>query len=133
MKLLLDTHVWIWAFEGSRALGSKCRRILVSADNERWVSPISTLEIARLVDRGIIELVCPMSEWLVRSIKALKLRTLEIDHATAIEAYTLPGEFHADPADRLLVAAARVHGLKLVTADRKILSYGGVDSMSAKQ
>jgi len=62
---------------------------------------------------------------------ALKLRTIELDHASAIEAYALPEPFHQDPAGRLLVAAARVHGLSIATADRRILQYGSVASLLA--
>jgi PIN domain nuclease of toxin-antitoxin system len=133
MRLLLDTHVWIWAFEGSRSLGAKCRKALGAVAAERFVSPVSTMEIARLVARGEIELLCPLAEWVARSMAALQLRTLELDHATSMESYALPGEFHPDPADRLLVAAARVHGLRLVTADQRILDYGGVESLAARR
>ena len=91
------------------------------------------MEIARLVSRGEIELACPLQEWVARSMASLKLRTIELDHATAIEAYALPESFHPDPADRLLVAAARVHELRIVTADSRILEYGGVISLSARK
>ncbi len=122
MRYLLDTHVWIWAFEGSNRLGMKCRKALAVPSAERLVSPVSTMEIARLVARGEMELACP-----------LKLRTIELDHASAIEAYTLPEPFHQDPADRLLVAAARVHDLRIATADSRILQYGSVASLPAQK
>ena len=64
---------------------------------------------------------------------ALKLRTIELDHASAIEAYALPEPFHQDPADRLLVAAARVHDLHIATADIRILQYGSVTSLPAQK
>lgn len=131
MKLLLDTHVWVWAFEGSDALGAKCRRALREKGNERFVSPVSTLKIARLVASGHIELACPLREWVARSMKALQLLTMPLDHAVAMEAYALPGEFHPDPADRILVATARVHACRLVTADRRILSCADVETLAA--
>ena len=56
-----------------------------------------------------------------------------MDDAVAIEAYALPGRFHADPADRLLVATARVHGLTLVTADKRILKYPEVRVIDARK
>jgi len=89
------------------------------------------MEIARLVARGEIELACPLQEWVARSMTALKLRTIELDHASAIEAYALPEPFHPDPADRLLVAVARVHDLSIATADSRILQYGSVASLPA--
>ena len=109
----------------------KCRKALAAASAERFVSPVSTMEIARLVARGDMELACPLPEWVARSMTALKLRTIELDHASAIEAYSLPEPFHPDPADRLLVAAARVHGLRIATADSRILQYGSVTSLPA--
>ena len=133
MRYLLDTHVWIWAFEGSERLGAKSRKALGSESAERFVSPVSTMEIARLVARGEIELACPLHEWVARSMKALQLRTIELDHASAIEAYSLPEPFHPDPADRLLVAAARMHDLRIVTADSRILQYGSVASLPAQK
>ena len=132
MKLLLDTHVWIWAFEDSEDLGAECRRLLADESNERLISPVSALELARLVDRRHIELACPLSEWIRRSMAALRLRTCDFDFAVAMEAYALPGEFHPDPADRILVASARISGVKLVTADRRILAYNAVEAVSAR-
>lgn len=133
MRLLLDTHVWIWAFEGSAALGPQCRKALRSPSAERLVSPVSTLEIARLAARGEIVLTCSLAEWVSRSLADLKLATLELDHATAIEAYALPEPFHLDPADRQLVAAARVHDCRLVTADARILDYRHVAALAARR
>lgn len=131
MKLLLDTHVWIWAFESPERLGTACRRLLAEESSERLVSPVSTLELAWLVERDHIELVCPLAEWMRRSMTALRLRTCEFDHAVAMEAYALPGGFHPDPADRILVASARLAGAKLVTADRRILACGAVETVPA--
>lgn len=133
MKLLLDTHVWIWAFEGAGPLGAKCRQALRAPSNERWVSPVSTLELARLAEAGRIELACPLSEWVARSMAALQLRTIPVDHAISVEAYALPGDFHPDPADRILVATARLQDCHLVTADRRILSYAMVRTLAAEK
>lgn len=98
MKLLLDTHVWIWAAEGARALGRKCRKLLVDPDTQRWISPLSTLEIARLVARKESILACPLSEWIARSMTSLKLQTAGVEHPTAMEACALPSYFHSDSA-----------------------------------
>jgi len=133
LKLLLDTHVWIWAFEGNDSLGVRCGRFLRDKSSERWVSPVSTLEIARLVERGHLELACPISEWVARSMVALQMRTIFIDHAIAMEAYGLSRGFHGDPADRMLVATARLHDCHLVTADRRILACQEVRSLSAEK
>ena len=133
MKYLLDTHVWIWAFEGSPTPGAQCRKALCDESSERFVSPVSTMEIARLLAYDEIELACPLQEWMARSMSALQLRTIELNHAASMDAYALPGAFHPDPADRLLVATARMHDLCLITADRRILAYSGVKSLPARK
>lgn len=130
-KLLLDTQVWIWAYEGDRALGRKSRRLLQKLETKRYVAPISTLEIARLVLRGQIVLSCPLLEWVERSSRDLCLETLSFEHETAMESYQLPGSFHPDPADRQLVTTARIMGCALMTADERILSCPQVTSMDA--
>ena len=66
-------------------------------------------------------------------MSALRLQTMELDHATAMEASALPGDFHPDPAGRQLVAAARIHGMRLLTADTRILAHHEVQSLFALQ
>ena len=132
MKLLLDTHVWIWAFEGAEALGPKAALRITTAGAERFVSPISTLEIARLVWGQDMRLTCPTRDWIAQSTTDLRLDTLPVTHAVSLEAYQLPGEFHRDPADRILVATARVHGCHLLTADERILAYPHVETINAR-
>jgi len=104
----------------------------VSGDHTNTVCAISTLEIARLVAAGDIELSMPLRDWVSRSLAALEAETLPITHDVALEAYALPGRFHRDPADRLLVAAARCYDLTVVTADSRILRYPEVCSSDAR-
>lgn len=131
MTFLLDTHVWIWAFSESHRLGPLTKKLLSDPASDRWVSSVSTMEIARLVAHNKLILRSNLRKWVEQSSKDLLLKNLELDHATALEAYQLPGTFHTDPADRLLVATARVHGWTLLTADRKILSYEHVNLIDA--
>jgi PIN domain nuclease of toxin-antitoxin system len=67
------------------------------------------------------------------NLSAPKRLALQSTQATDMEAYALPGEFHPDPTDRQLVAAARIHGLRLLTADARMLAYREVQSLSALQ
>ncbi len=97
------------------------------------VCPISTLEIARLLAVGDIRLSMPLGEWLAQSMAGLSAQTVPLSHEVAMEAYALPGTFHRDPADRLLVAAARQNGLTLVTADDRILAYPHVRTQDARR
>ena len=133
MKLLLDTHVWIWSQEDPDRLGSHTKRLLVDAEHENHVCTVSTLELARLVVVGAIAPSMALREWVERGLRALAARTVQISHEIALEAYALPEPFHKDPADRLLVAASRCHDLIMLTADERILAYRGVRSRDARR
>jgi PIN domain nuclease of toxin-antitoxin system len=133
VKLLLDTHVWIWSQNDPARLGPQTRRLLVAQQNENYVCAISTLELARLSAIGTISVSLPLRDWVERALDAIDARTVEISHAIALEAYAMPGSFHKDPADRLLVGAARCHSLTLLTADERILKYSKVRSRDARK
>ena len=133
MKLLLDTHVWIWSQEDVGRLGPQTKRLLTGAEHENHVCTISTLELARLVSLGAIEVSMALHEWVERALRAIQARTVQVSHEIAMDAYALPGRFHKDPADRILVAAARHHELTVLTADQRILAYRGVHSRDAQK
>mgnify|MGYP006282313311 CR=1 FL=1 len=133
LKLLLDTHAWIWAFEGSSSLGAETARLLVDPRHERFVSTVSTLEIARLVARERLTLGVPLETWLHTSLRDLHLQTLPVDHAIARHAYALPEPFHPDPADRQLAATARLHACTLLTADTRLLAYPHLPTLDARK
>ena len=133
MRALLDTHVWVWTQEHPERLGPRTKRLLVGGEHENWVCTISTLEISRLVAVGDIRLSIPLAEWIVQSMAELAAQTVSVSHEVALEAYALPGTFHRDPADRLLVAATRRNGLTLVTADERILAYPHVRTQDARR
>jgi len=97
------------------------------------VSTISTLEVARLLAAGHIRLSMPLRDWVAQSLAALAAETVPVTHEMAVEAYALPDAFHRDPADRLLVAAARLEGWTLLTADDRILKYREVRSLDARR
>ena len=133
MKLLLDTHVWIWSQEDADRIGPQTKRLLLGTEHENHVCAISTLELARLVAAGTISVSIALREWVERAIRAIQARTVEVSHEISIEAYALPGPFHKDPADRLLVATARCNDLTMLTADERILTYRGVRSRDARK
>jgi PIN domain nuclease of toxin-antitoxin system len=133
VRVLLDTHVWIWTQEQPERLGPRTNRLLVGKEHENWVCPISTLEIARLAAVGDIRLSMPLSQWIAQSMTELSAQTASLSHEVAMEAYALPSPFHRDPADRLLVAAARQNGLTVVTADARILAYPHVRTQDARR
>jgi PIN domain nuclease of toxin-antitoxin system len=129
--VLLDTHVWIWAFEGSERLGASAREVLQDQGSERWVSPVSTLEIARLIEGGGLVINCTLAEWVEKSLGDLRVKSQEVSHEIAMKAYQLPGSFHRDPADRQIVSTAICHDMILMTADERILQYASVKTIDA--
>ena len=123
MTLLLDTHVWLWAVEAPDKLGRRTKALLQKSGNDRLVSAISALEIARLcLDERMIFSVNAKT-WIADSARDLRLQHVDVGYAIAVEAYSLPGPFHRDPVDRVLVATARAHQATLLTADERILRY----------
>ena len=86
MKYLLDTHVWIWSEESPERLGRHARHELTDVEQYRFVSAISTLEIARLIDLGLVRLKHPLADWRNRSMENLDALTMGLTHEIAIEA-----------------------------------------------
>jgi PIN domain nuclease of toxin-antitoxin system len=133
VSYLLDTHVWIWTQEQPETIGAKTRALLETTSDDLCVSAVSSLEIARLISGRLLELQGNLDRWVRTAIDSIEARSLDVDHRVAIEAYKLPGRFHKDPADRMLVATARIHGLTLVTADERILSSRAVRTLDARK
>jgi PIN domain nuclease of toxin-antitoxin system len=121
---LLDTHVFVWLMLGEKALKQKDRLETAALTGGLLVSPISCWEIGMLSARGRLKLGVPCIDWIEQALKAPGLSLLDLTPQMAVEASYLPGEFHGDPADRILVACARVRNLTLATRDDKILEYG---------
>src|SRR6266581_4285232 len=133
VKLLLDTHVWIWASEEPRRLGPKTRKLLEDVSCARMICAVSTLELARLVWSSDVILQIPLDEWVQKSLADLRADSLPVTNQIAIEAYRLPEPFHRDPADRQLVACARLHDLTVVTADERIFNWKHVATIDARK
>ena len=137
--ILLDTHALIWWADGDRLRLSE--RALAAIDQEienavrpdgspgLLVSAISCWEVAMLVNRGRLALSLDVERWLALLASHPAVRFLALDPAVAVAATHLPQPFHADPADRFLVAQARALGIPLLSADSKIRSYDHVNSL----
>lgn len=125
--IVLDTHALVWWVNGDDRLSAPARALIeqsVASTNGRvLVSVISAWEIAMLVERGRVALAMDLDEWLlaVESLEGVTLVPLSAQ--VAVQSATLPGEFHKDPADRIIVALAREQNAVLVTADEKIQRY----------
>ena len=116
MKLLLDTHVWLWSILESSRLSARAREALASQENELWLSPISLWETLLLAERGRIVLEGDSFSWMrdARSTTPVVEAPLTFEVAVASRTISLP---HEDPADRFIAASAKVYQLRLVTAD----------------
>ncbi|MFN2421701.1 MAG: type II toxin-antitoxin system VapC family toxin [Gemmatimonadota bacterium] len=126
MRFLLDTHVLVEWFEESSRLGPRHAALLQSADvgHPLWVSDISLWEVANLVGLGRIEIGIPLRDWLERSTAPPLVRRIGISPVVAAEVAALPDTLHRDPADRIIIACARVLGATVLTRDRRIIESG---------
>lgn len=121
---LLDTHAWFWLVTGDEQLNARAQRVIEEADQTRslYLSPISLWEIALKHSRGKLETDRPIRPWLHNALSATGVTLLSIDVEITAACAELPASFHGDPADRIIAATARHHGMQLVTHDKKLLS-----------
>jgi PIN domain nuclease of toxin-antitoxin system len=119
---LLDTHAWLWWLLGDPRLpAAEARALNALPPGQRpWLSDISLWETALLVERKRVALSMPLREWLEIAAGPASVRVLPITPAVAAEVAHLPDSFHRDPADRVIVATARVLDLPLASHDRLI-------------
>lgn len=125
--VLLDTHALLWYAEGGGKPFSPTTLETVEkkrAAHALFISSISIWEIGMLTAKGRLTLSQPVEEWFRRVMSITGLRERPIDMATALESTRLPEGCHGDPADRFLIATARIHDMQLATADSKIIAYG---------
>ena len=125
MKLLLDTHIWLWSVLDPSRLSRRAASALEAASNEKWLSPISVWETLVLADRGRVILEPDPVTWIRHELERLPFHPAPLTHEIAIESrrIELP---HDDPADRFLAATALVHDLTFVTADARLLRCRGL-------
>ena len=126
MRLLLDTHIWLWSLSEPRRIGRRVLVQLKDQDNELWLSPMSTYEALTLFYKGRFEIEEDLSEWLARA--SAGTREAPLTHEIALVARQL--QMHQDPADRILAATAEVLDLTLVTADQRLLGLGTIRTMA---
>jgi len=133
---LLDTHAWVWAQTGETARFKRDVRKELErsqANRQVYVSAISVLELARLVSMGHLTLPCSIDDFVAQAFGEGMLLLLDVTPRILIDSTRLPGDIHRDPADRLLVATARAHGLALVTRDKQLLTYAKQGFMNARK
>jgi PIN domain nuclease of toxin-antitoxin system len=129
--IALDTHVWLWWLHDPRQLSiAAVRAIEAEAENGTMlVSAISVWEVATKVGLGKLALPLELDAWFEKARVYPGIRIDPVSAEVAIDSTRLPEPFHRDPADRIIVATARRHGIPLVTCDSKILDYPHVQTV----
>ena len=124
MRLLLDTHIWLWSLLEPERLARRVATQLTAPANELWLSPISTWEAMLLVRAGRVDSPDDPRRTVERLLAAVPAREAPLTHEVVVESVfiELP---HRDPADRFLAATAKVFDLTLVTADDRLLGSKG--------
>lgn len=129
--IVMDTHALIWWVTGNKKLSTQANKAIKAAlaGGNIYVSAISAWEIAMLVEKGRLSLTMDIDAWLATVAAIEGVSFVPISTSVAVQSVHLPGTFHADPADRLIVALARHYAVPLVTADAKIRDYPHVQTI----
>lgn len=129
MKLLLDTHIWLWYLLGDKRLSLQLQSAIVDFNTELWLSPISIWETLILAEKGRISLQPDPVTWVNLALKTLETREAQMNYAIAILSrhIVLP---HQDPADRFIVATAIYYGLQLATVDANLTGNSALQTLS---
>jgi PIN domain nuclease of toxin-antitoxin system len=127
VKLLLDTHIWLWSLGEPKRLSGRVQGELKDPNNELWLSPVSIWEALLLQARGRIHLHGSVREWAAKATS--HFREAPLTHEIVVAAHELPFQ-HSDPADRFLAATAEILNLTLVTADHRLLGLGKISTLA---
>ena len=130
--LVVDTHVLVWWVSGSDLLSTNADKVIngtLANGGEIIISSISAWEIAMLISTGRLILSMDIESWLDEIAQIDGVRFVPVDNEIGIKSTQLPGEFHKDPADRMIVATARKLAAPLVTADKRIIAYAHVKTI----
>ena len=125
MKLLLDTHIWLWSTLQPQRIARRVAQALTDPANELWLSPMSIGELIVLLRKKRLELPQDIAGWVATTMADLKLTEapLTIEVALAVLSFNFP---HGDPADHFIAASAKVFDLTLVTADENLIRLPGI-------
>ena len=129
--ILLDTHIWLWWLHTPEQLSDRARTLLTIGENQNAliVSAISVWEIAVKYGAGKLPLPLAINEWFAIAQTRPGITIEPLDPLDAIASTQLPGDFHKDPADRMIVAIAYRRDIELMSCDQKILNYPHVKTL----
>lgn len=123
--IVFDTHAWIWWVNGSDAMPVSALQVIESADSI-GIPAICCWELAMLVEKKRVGLSMDVEVWIDLALQQPKVELLPLTPEVAVLSTRLPGGFHGDPADRLIVASSLSRNAPLLTKDRKITEWGFV-------
>jgi|SRR4029077_7856661 PIN domain nuclease of toxin-antitoxin system len=129
MKLLLDTHIWLWSLGEPHRLSRRVGKELNNRQNELWLSPISVWEAFLLFRKKRIQISTDFTTWLAASLGVLPVIEAPLTFEVARTLPTLPAR-HGDPADLFLAATAKAFDLTLITADRNLIETEGISVLA---
>jgi PIN domain nuclease of toxin-antitoxin system len=129
MKLLLDTHIWLWSLGEPQRLSRKVAKELDNPQNELWLSPVSMWEAFLLFKKKRVQISTDFTTWLANSLNVLPVieAPLTFEVARTLSAIAVP---HEDPADLFLAATAKAFDLTLITADRNLMKTEGISVLA---
>ncbi len=133
VKLLLDTHVWVWSHVSPERFSKRAAAALLSPKNELWLSPVSIWEFEVLAARGRLRINsgATASGWVREALQRVPLRDAALTREAVLRCPDVRLD-HDDPADRFLAATAAHHDLTLVTADERLLAGRGFKTMDCR-
>lgn len=129
MKVLLDTHIWLWRLLEPERLPGGLEDVLAERSHEIHLSPISVWETLVLARRGRLTLTPDPQSWVWTALHKTTATMVPLTHEVAMRSEALPGFATRDPADRFLVATALVHDLTMATVDSAMLTYEPLDTI----
>lgn len=129
MKLLLDTHIWLWSLGDPQRLSKRVAKELDNRQNELWLSPISIWEAFLFFRKKRVQISTDFTIWLANSLSDLPVieAPLTFEVARTLPTVAVP---HEDPADLFLAATAKAFGLTLITADRNLIKTEGISVLA---
>ncbi len=123
--MLLDTHIFIWLVNGDEKLSEKSKNI-IKAEQNKYLSVISCWEISLLLEKDRMKLKFSYDDWIQSSLSAYNVKLINLD-LDIILTYHKLSNFHSDPADRLISATSICKNIPLLTFDKKLIEYKGLN------
>jgi PIN domain nuclease of toxin-antitoxin system len=129
VRILLDTHVWIWSHLDPDRIGKRLTQHILDPANELWLSPISLWEFLVLVEKRRLAIPEDPGDWIAAGLAEAPMHEAPLNHEVALNSRNIKVA-HEDPADRFLAATAAVYDLVLATADERLLAGKGFRTLA---